>query len=75
MTDKQKWKEIVMPKFEEREAVIQKEHECVIETARFVSQMGVSVRSAERILNGAVEIIRATADTQKTLEILGDTAD
>ena len=37
--------------------------------------MGVSVRSAERILNGAVEIIRATADTQKTLEILGDTAD
>lgn len=40
MTDKQKWKEIVMPKFEEREAVIQKEQECVIKTARFVSQMG-----------------------------------
>lgn len=75
MTDKQKWKEIVMPKLEEREAVIQKEQECVIKTARFVSQMGVSVRSAERILNGAVEIIRATADTQKALEILGDTAD
>lgn len=75
MADKQKRKEIVIPKFEEREAVIQKEQECVIKTARFVSQMGVSVRSAERILNGAVEIIRTTADTQKTLEALGDMAD
>lgn len=75
MSDVQKWKEIVMPKLEEREAVIQKEHECVIKTARFISQMGVSARSAERILNGTIEIIRATADTQRTLEILGDTAD
>ena len=75
MTDIQKWKKITFPTVEEQEKTLRMERECAMRIARLVSKMAVSSRSAEHILGNAIGIIRATAGTQNTLEILGDVND